>query len=191
MNASTANGTKNTQNNVDHSRSFKYALNSCDCKMYKFTIPCYSCSWTQHICRQQTAGNHKPGLDPVLDKRKLLWELHQAAAHVSRRQHCERLYGTGIEIFCGLCCLRTQMHVELLTKVALLKNSEEVPEVTLWIVTEPWDLCRYSWSVEENEKNVCNITKKKRKGNSLQIARGSVRLDLIINDSMATCAQWR
>lgn len=55
------------------------------------------------------------------------------------------------------------MHVELLTKVALLKNSEEVPEVTLWIVTEPWDLCRYSWSVEENEKSVCNITKKKEK----------------------------
>lgn len=68
-----------------------------------------------------------------------------------------------LESFCGLCCLRTQMHVELLTKVALLKNSEEVPEVTLWIVTEPWDLCRYSWSVEENEKNVCNITKKKEK----------------------------
>lgn len=164
MNASTAKGTKNTQNNVDHSRSIKYALNSCDCKMYKFTIPCYSCSWTQHICRQQTAGNHKPGLDPVLDKRKLLWECFTEPLLTSAADNtasvCKKLE---LESFCGLCCLRTQMHVELLTKVALLKNSEEVPEVTLWIVTEPWDLCRYSWSVEENEKNVCNITKKKEK----------------------------
>lgn len=54
------------------------------------------------------------------------------------------------ESFCGSCSVMTQMHTESLTKVALLKNSEEVPEATLWIVTEPWDLCRYSWSVEEN-----------------------------------------
>lgn len=100
MNASTANGTKKkTHNIVDHSRSFKYALNSCDCKMYEFTVPWYSCSWTQHICGQQTAGNHKPGLDPVLDKRKVSWEPHRAAARVSRRQHCDRLYGTAIGIF--------------------------------------------------------------------------------------------
>lgn len=43
----------------------------------KLCVPWNGCSWTQHTCGQQTAGNHKHLFRSV--KEKILWNLHLLA----------------------------------------------------------------------------------------------------------------
>lgn len=114
----------------DHFRSFTYASDECE---WKLGVPWNGCSWTQHICGQQTAGSRKRFFRAALGKKKTVVRASQTPRSRPHTQHCVCLDGH-VSVRAGIMCFMLPVlpHEEADLQTCLGSGTPRTP---------PWPRC--------------------------------------------------